>query len=93
VRKMPISKPPSGTPEGTAMRRVNPVPHFVDEVLREWEFIAFFAYDCFESHGRGVVGLEPGPEGTQATYGPREFFRVNGHTDILRLIDEYNPAP
>lgn len=78
---MPTSKPPSGTPDGAETRKLRPVAPFVDEVLREWEFIAFFAYDGFESYGRGVVALELEPEGTRATYGPGEFFRVNGHTD------------
>ena len=33
------------------------IPEFVDQVLREWDSIAFFAYDNFESTGRCVVYL------------------------------------
>ena len=41
----------------------NPIPDFVDQVLRQWDFIAFFAYDNFELSGRGAVGLENSKDG------------------------------
>ena len=65
---------------------MRPVPPLVDEVLREWEFISFFAYDGFEAHGRGVVALEQGPEGMQAACGPREFFEQKRDPEILKLL-------
>ncbi|MGV8075122.1 MAG: hypothetical protein AB2L11_11270 [Syntrophobacteraceae bacterium] len=60
-----------------------PLPDFVDEVLRAWDFIAFFAYDNFESIGRGVVGLMNTKEGTQAVYGTRDYFlKQQNHREL-----------
>jgi len=68
-----------------------PIPKFVDEVLSEWDFIAFFAYDNFESAGRGVVGLINAAEGTQAMYGTRDYFETQQDHQVLQLLDTYDP--
>ena len=69
----------------------NPIPQFVDQVLSEWDFVAFFAYDNFESAGRGVVGLIEGEEGIQAMYGAREYFLGQGDQQVLSMLDTYDP--
>ena len=69
----------------------NPIPDFVDQVLRQWDFIAFFAYDNFELSGRGVVGLENSKEGIQAMYVTRDYFVKQGDQKVLSLLDTYNP--
>ncbi|NLX26531.1 MAG: hypothetical protein GXY61_11355 [Lentisphaerae bacterium] len=69
-----------------------PIPDFVDRVLREWDFIAFFAYDNFESCGRGAVGLGDGANGIQAMYAPREYFVKKGDQAVLQKVDEYDPV-
>lgn len=69
----------------------NPIPQYVDQVLSEWDFIAFFAYDSFESAGRGVVGLIEGAEGIQPMYGIRDYFLEQGDQQVLSMLDTYNP--
>ena len=69
----------------------NPIPQYVDQVLSEWDFIAFFAYDSFESAGRGVVGLIEGAEGIQPMYGIRDYFLEQGDQQVLSMLDKYNP--
>ncbi|MEA1969801.1 MAG: hypothetical protein U9P79_08355 [Candidatus Cloacimonadota bacterium] len=69
----------------------DPIPDFVDHVLNEWDFIAFFAYDNFELSGRGVVGIVEDEEGTQAMYGTRDFFMNKGDQQVLSLLDTYDP--
>lgn len=69
----------------------DPIPHLVDQVLREWDFIAFFAYDNFESEGRGVVGLMEGEECIQAMYGTRDYVVKQEDRQVLSLLDTYNP--
>lgn len=70
----------------------NPIPDFVDQVLRQWDFIAFFAYDNFELLGRGAVGLQNSKEGIQAMYGPRDYFVKQGDQRVLSMVDDYNPS-
>jgi len=67
------------------------IPVFVDQVLREWDFIALFAYDNFELSGHGVVGLVECEEGIQAMYGTRDYFAKHGDQQVLSLLDTYNP--
>jgi hypothetical protein len=67
------------------------IPEFVDQVLREWDSIAFFAYDNFESTGRGVVCLAESEEGTQAMYAPRDYFLSRGNHRIVQILDAYDP--
>jgi len=67
------------------------IPQFVDETIREWDFIAFFAYDGFEASGRGVVGLSKDSEGTKALYGPRDYFDRENNQRVLQMLDDYNP--
>ena len=67
------------------------IPRIVDQVLSEWDFIAFFAYDNFESAGRGVVGLMEGKKGIQAIYGTRDYFVKQGDQQVLSLLDTYSP--
>ena len=69
----------------------DPIPSFVDEVLIEWDFIAFVAYDNFESSGRGVVGLMEEEDGTKAMYGTRDYFEKQNDQQVLQLLDAYNP--
>lgn len=69
----------------------DPIPDFVDQVLSEWDFIAFFAYDNFELSGRGVVGLVEGEDGIQAMYGIRDYFVKQGDLQVLSLLDTYSP--
>ena len=58
----------------------DPIPHFVDQMLTEWDFIAFYAYNNFESQGRGAVGLMEGEQEVQLMYGPRDYFSKKGMT-------------
>ena len=70
----------------------NPLPQFVNQVLVEWDFIAFFAYDNFESVGRGVVGLMEGEESVQTMYGTRDYFcKQEDDQQVLLMLDAYNP--
>jgi len=69
----------------------DPIPDFVDEILREWDFIAFFAYDNFELSGRGVVGLFEDENGIQAVYGTRDYFVERENPQVLSLLDTYDP--
>ncbi len=73
------------------MRQMKTLPNFVNEVLQEWDFVAFFAYDGFATSGRGVVGLTRGDEGTQVMYGPRAYFEKLGDTKVLGMLDVYDP--
>jgi hypothetical protein len=69
------------------------VPDYIDSVLKEWESIAYFAYDGFERHGRGAVDVERNNSGTvRFTYAPAEFFRHQRQTDVVRLLELYDPA-
>jgi len=69
----------------------NQIPDFVDQVLIEWDFIAFFAYDNFELLGRGVVGLVEDEEGVRIMYGPRDYFVKQEDQYVLSLLDAYDP--
>jgi hypothetical protein len=72
---------------------MNPIPEYVDSVLKEWEIIAYFAYDGFERQGRGVVAVEPDGSGSvRLMYGPAEFFQQQKETDVIRLLELYEPA-
>ena len=67
------------------------IPKFVDQVLSEWDFIAFFAYDNFESAGHGVAGLMEDEEGIQAMYVTRDYFMKQGDQQVISMLDTYNP--
>lgn len=66
------------------------IPAFVDQALREWDFIAFFAYDNFESVGRGVVGLMNTAGKTQVMYGGRDYFLKQKDQQLLQMLDTYD---
>jgi hypothetical protein len=69
------------------------IPAPLDGVLNEWETIAYFAYDAFERQGRGVVFVETAASGTvQFVYGPVDFFQQRKLTEVIRLLDLYDPA-
>ena len=73
---------------------MNNVPIYVQDVLDDWEFLAFAAYDWFEQQGRIVIGIEPDPEGLS---GARLFWvrydSENGKPDqrISALLATYDP--
>lgn len=69
----------------------DPIPNFVDQVLQEWDFIAFFAYNNFESAGRGVVGIMEDAEGTKVMYVARDYFEKQRDQQVLQMLDAYNP--
>lgn len=69
----------------------NSIPSYVDHALREWDFLAFFAYDGFETSGRGVVGIMESEQGANAMYGDRRYFELQGDSRVLGMIDEYDP--
>ncbi|MEO5753158.1 MAG: hypothetical protein ABIR38_00435 [Chthoniobacterales bacterium] len=61
--------------------------------MKQWETIAYFAYDAFERQGRGVVAVERDESGTASLfYGPADFFQREGQTDPVRLLELYDPA-
>jgi len=68
-----------------------PIPLYIDEVLREWDTIAYLAYDGYEQQGPGVVGIIPGGNSSVLFYGTCDFFVKQGNTTVLRMIDEYDP--
>jgi len=69
------------------------IPEYVDGVLKEWETIAYFAYDGFERQGRGVVAIEPdGSDGVRFMYGPADFFEQQKQAEVIRLLELYDPA-
>ena len=68
-----------------------PIPLYIDEVLREWDTIAYLAYDGYEQQGPGVVVIIPGGNSSVLLYGKRDFFVKQGNTTVLRMIDEYDP--
>lgn len=70
---------------------MNNLPQYIDQALQEWSFVAFFAYDNFESVGRGVVGLAETTEGIQAIYGTPEYFQERGYLSVVQQIGSYNP--
>lgn len=67
------------------------IPPYVDQALRDWDFIAFFAYDGFEASGRGVVGLFEEDQVTKVMYGDRRYFDQLGNSGIIQMLDEYDP--
>lgn len=71
---------------------MNNLPQYIDQAIQEWNFVAFFAYDNFESvGGRGVVALAETAEGIQAIYGTPEYFQKRGYLSVVQQIDAYNP--
>jgi hypothetical protein len=72
---------------------VSAIPDYVDGVLKEWETIAYVAYDGFERQGRGVVAVEPDASGSvRFMYGPADFFQQQGQTEVIHLLELYDPA-
>jgi hypothetical protein len=67
------------------------IPSYVDDLLREWDFLAFYSYDGFETSGRGVVGILESEQGTSAMYGDRRYFELLGDTRVVGMLDEYDP--
>ena len=78
-------------PELFDIKMASPIPTFVDSVLQEWDFIAFFAYDGFESSGRGAVGLMESDDGVQAMYGDADYFHQIGDERVIKMIEDYDP--
>jgi hypothetical protein len=71
---------------------MEPLPQFVDEVLQEWDTIAFFAYSNFELSGRGLVGMTDGADGTEMFYAPQEHLIGFGVGPKERkLVEDYDP--
>jgi len=72
---------------------VSAMPDYVDKVLKEWEAIAYFAYDGFERQGRGVVAIDPDASGSVSfMYGPADFFQQQKLKEVTRLLELYDPA-
>jgi hypothetical protein len=67
------------------------IPRYVDDVLREWETIAFTAYDGYERLGRGVVGISREGDSAQLLYADRDFFATQGNITVIKLIEDYDP--
>ncbi len=69
------------------------IPDYVDGVLKEWDAIAYFAYDGFEREGRGTVAVERDISGSlQFIYLPADFFQQQRDTEVIRLLELYDPA-
>ena len=72
---------------------MNPIPDFVEDVLKEWEAVAYFAYDGYERQGRGVVTVEPdAPGSVRFMYGPAEFFERQKQKEVTHLLAAYDPV-
>jgi len=63
-----------------------------------WEDIALFAYDCYHTKGKGVVGLEKAEHGEgssgeqiQLLYAVYDFEVGKPDKDAARLIRAYDP--
>lgn len=67
------------------------LPLFVDRALREWDFIAYFAYNGFEASGRGVVGLMEDNSGLSVMYGDCGYFEKLSDRRVLQMLDDYDP--
>ncbi|TLS74787.1 hypothetical protein FE236_10845 [Mariprofundus erugo] len=71
------------------------LPECVEVMLKNWDFLAFTAYDWFEQLGPLVIGIEddldnPGlPRLLAVTY-DRNSYKADVHT--LELLDKYDPA-
>ena len=68
-----------------------PIPLYIDDVLREWDTIAFIAYDGYEQTGPGVVAIMPAGNSSVLLYGERDFFVKQGNHTVLGMIDDYDP--
>ncbi|OQB40681.1 MAG: hypothetical protein BWY09_00727 [Candidatus Hydrogenedentes bacterium ADurb.Bin179] len=68
-----------------------PIPDYVDRVLREWDSIAFFAYDNYESSGRGAVAIGEYPEGPRIAYAAQDYFVGTQNSQVLQLLYSYDP--
>ena len=68
------------------------IPDFVEKALNEWEAICFFAYDNFESNGRGVIAFVEEQDDVNVMYAPRDYFLQKKDDKVLELIDTYNPS-
>lgn len=68
-----------------------PIPRYIDEVLREWDTIACFAYDGYERMGPGVCAIMPAGNLSVLFYSERDFFVKQGNTIVLKMINEYDP--
>lgn len=70
----------------------NDIPAYINEILREWNTIAFESYDGYERFGRGVVGISLSDGKAEMLYGERAFFCRPGDDTIAQMIDAYDPA-
>ena len=68
-----------------------PIPDYVDRVLREWDTIALFSYDNFESSGRGAVAIGDYPEGPRIAYAAQDYFVGTQNRQVLQLLYSYDP--
>lgn len=68
-----------------------PIPAFVDQILREWDSIAYFAYDGYETSGRGGVGLFQEGDKTKACYSPADFFHRQEDQRMIAMLNAYDP--
>jgi hypothetical protein len=66
------------------------IPRFVQRVLEEWDFISYFAYEKYETRGRGVVILLE-EKHTMAGYCGADYFLERGKTKEAKLIADYDP--
>jgi len=55
---------------------IRPPPDYVDSALCEWETVTFTAYQSFEQHDRGAVGISEPVDKVEMLYGEREFFAL-----------------
>jgi hypothetical protein len=70
------------------------IPQYIDNVLDEWETLAFLAYDWYEKAGRLVVGIEEdenNPSGAKMMGILYDFKAGKPDPTTARLLSEYDP--
>ena len=68
------------------------LPEYIDNILNEWDTIVKFAYNNFETLGRGIVAVLVKDDGTiQLRYVDKTFFVQKNMTNEIKLIENYDP--
>jgi len=70
------------------------IPYYVENVLNDWETLAFLAYDWYEKMGRLVVGIDQDdadPAGAKLIATVYEFYAGKPDPVTAKLLAGYDP--
>lgn len=70
------------------------IPQYVQNVLDEWDSLAFHAFDWFEKSGRVVMAIEKdedNPEGTKILAINFDYQHDKPDAKVANLLRQYDP--